>query len=179
MQANQVEVNHYSCHPLLMPNSTLGGYPAGHPYAAPGRMRSPYKITSIKDGPEKVLLMDGTQFDTGNARADCYNLDFNRIASTSSGNTDPDMTYPATYLILDIDPTADMQSSVDGGVNIDIQGGSTGPGRQDGNIRWRHSGDKAACFTYVDGHAAALLYKKRSNTELLRTNVHVNYVPPR
>ena len=175
VQDNQIEVNHYSCHPLLMPNATLGQYPPGHPYAAPNRTRSPYKLSSIKDGPEKILLMDGVQFATGNARADCYNLDWNRIASTSSGNTDPLLTYPDTFLLLDIVPDADMQSSVDGGFNQDVQAGA-GPGRQDGNIRWRHMGDTAACFSFVDGHAAALKYKKRSETGLKRFNVHVNYV---
>ena len=40
-------LNFYSCHPLLMPNGTLGNYPAGHPYNRAGgpRYRTPYRIT--------------------------------------------------------------------------------------------------------------------------------------
>ena len=179
-------LNTYSCHPLLMPNATLNNYPPGHPYrrASGPRYRSPYRITAVKDGAEKVLTMDGVQifdgdagFFNGNAAADCYAIDFQRIANATGAGSDPSITYPATFLLSDQDPTADLSLSVDGGVNEDFFPGADANLRREGNVRWRHMGNTSACFSFVDGHAAALSYKNRANTGLQRTNVCVNRSP--
>ena len=180
-QSNNVEVNHYSSHPLLIPDCTYPNYPVGSPYRNPSgnRMRTPYKLNAIKDSAEKIMFMDGVQRGTGGAYAVCQNLDWNRLASNVPAMPPAGLTYPLTYLLTDLDPTADMQSSIDGGFNQDVPNGSVNPGLQDLNVRWRHGGNTACCFVFVDGHAAALKYKSRTETELKRINIHVNYSPRR
>ena len=178
VQTEFTEINHYSSHPILMPNSTINNYPGGHPYRVdPGpNFRTPYKTTQIKGSSEKVLTMDGAQFPTGNARADAYAIDWQRIANPGPPSDAPaGFTYPASFLIVGQDPSnTDLTSSVDGGPNIDLPGNAN-PNRADGNIRWRHMGGTAAVFSFVDGHAESLSYRDRWNTELKRSNVYVDY----
>jgi prepilin-type N-terminal cleavage/methylation domain-containing protein/prepilin-type processing-associated H-X9-DG protein len=150
-----VSQNMYSCHPVLMPNSTLT-WPAGHPLA--GKVRRPYNISKIKNSSGTVLLMDGAQiiiYSTavdGNSVADCFNLDANRLKNSAA---------PKTYMYLNYDKTADLGASVDGGINKDLANiNSPDPDLCQGNIRWRHLGNKSANFLFVDG----LRYKSRFET---------------
>ena len=172
--------NHYSSHPLLMPNNN-NVYPVGHPYRAPGKSRTPYRLAQIDSSAEKIVIMDGTQDMTGTnpgaSNLVAFNLDFNRIAGTSTGATEPGMTYPATYLIMDFVPGAEMGVPIDGGVNEDFTGPPNAE-RRNANIRWRHKSDSAANVSFVDGHAEARRYKSRGENEILRKNVHINYIQP-
>ena len=178
VQTEFTEINHYSAHPILMPNSTINNYPPGHPYrVTPGpNFRTPYRTTQIQGASEKVITMDGTQFPTGNARADAFAIDWQRIANPAPpGDAPAGFVYPESFLITDQDPdNTDLSASVDGGPNIDLPGNAN-PDRADGNVRWRHMGGTSAVFSFVDGHAEALSRRDRWNTDLKRSMVYVNY----
>ena len=175
-------INHYTSHPLLMPNfNNTSGYPVGHPYKAPGQRRVPYKLSQIDQSSKKVLIMDGTQLQYlgGDAGAVAFNIDYDRLAGRTSGNLDPNIDYPETYLITDFDPNAQMGVPIDGGVNEDLTGGSDSDGlRRRANIRWRHKDNSSGNFNFADGHAEGRFYKSRSENGLLRENIHVNFITP-
>ena len=180
VQTNAIEINHYSSHPLLMPNSTIANYPPGHPYrVTPGpNFRTPYRLGQVQEGSDKVVTMDGVQFPSGNARADAFAIDWQRIANPGApGDAPSGFVYPESFLITDQDPdNTNLQSSIDGGPNIDLPTGAN-PDRADGNIRWRHMDNTAAVFSFLDGHAEAINYKSRWETGLKRQNVYVNFSP--
>jgi prepilin-type processing-associated H-X9-DG protein len=67
----------------------------------------------------------------------------------------------------------DLGQSVDGGPNTDDSTTNYND-HVYGNIRWRHNGNKAANFLYVDGHAGTLRYNSEMHTGLLRRNVCVD-----
>lgn len=166
--------NNYSAHPILMPNAKAGTvWPngVGHPYQ--GKQRRAYKLTHVKNAVGTILIFDGTQcisYPTavdGNAVADGYNLDANRVKATN----------PQTYLYLEKAEGlgADLSLSVDGGVNKDAPNDNQGadPDLRIGNIRWRHFRNTSANFLFVDGHVEGLKYKSRNSTELTRRMIHV------
>ena len=161
--------NHYSCHPLLMPNISLT-YPAGHPLA--GKVRVPYKLARIKRSAEIVQLFDGTQdlsgtSVNGSANSDGFNLDANRFKAAA----------PQTYLLSSFNPAADLSVSIDAGLNVDSVNAASDPNLTIGNIRFRHLGNKSANVLFCDGHAAPFVYKGRFTTDLARRNIHLDSLP--
>lgn len=165
-------VTHYACHPLLMPDCG-STYPSGFPGVDPTIFRHPYKITKVPTPADIVLLYDSGQALGGTADGSAgpmgHNIDGNRL--NSNGNLNGGVTTPGkTYLM--VSSGVDLGKSVDGGVNRD------GPPASNLNdVRWRHMGNTAACFLYVDGHAGSLRYNSRYNTELLRRNVYLSVGP--
>jgi prepilin-type N-terminal cleavage/methylation domain-containing protein/prepilin-type processing-associated H-X9-DG protein len=171
---NKTALNHYSSHPLLVPNITLQ-YPAGHPLAAPGKFRVPYKLSGIRRAAEIILYFDGTQDlsagGVGNANSDGYNLDANRFKATN----------PQTWLLTNSPSAAgvDMNASIDGGVNQDTPNNNQGGDSQlrIGNVRWRHLGNKSANAVFCDGHADSFFYGGQFQTGILRKNIHLDSNP--
>ena len=150
---------HYSCHPRLMPDINSSDKVLG------GKC-IPYKIAAIQRSSEVVLLMDGAQITANSYRSVSTAYGIDRAYSYDSVNR---FTGEAPYLNFN-DPAADNGSSVNGQANIDPAGYYS----NDGGIRWRHLGNTAANFLFVDGHAETRRLKKGSATELLRKNVNVN-----
>jgi prepilin-type N-terminal cleavage/methylation domain-containing protein/prepilin-type processing-associated H-X9-DG protein len=173
---------HYSAHPRLMPDLNdidvavaIGG--GGTAYLRP------YKLSKIRRAAEVVVIMDGAQIrtvaaipgsdpDLWQAFATAYKLDNSaRYQGPAAGGR--------SYLLFDwVGATND--SSIDPGPNTDASataGGLTGP---DGNIRWRHLGNKSANFLFADGHVEARALKKASvgatvgSCDLKRGNINVN-----
>ncbi len=159
--------NEYSCHPLLMPNVSLN-YPNIPAYGAYANTpRRSYKVTRIPNPSDVVLIWDGTQELTdGAASADGFALDNQRIVNSGAA--------PATFMLSSYAAAnnVDTSQSVDGGLNVDSPDGNTAD-KKWGNVRWRHLGNKAANFLYVDGHAGTLAYTSQNKTGLSRRNVLV------
>jgi prepilin-type processing-associated H-X9-DG protein/prepilin-type N-terminal cleavage/methylation domain-containing protein len=157
--------NHYSAHPLLMPDMSTN-YPAAFPEAAlQGKQRVPYRITRIPNPHQIILVFDGTQAMGGNGSANFEGnyIDCNRISGANLTPTNPGVT----YLIAGYN-NVDLGRSVDGGLNKDGP-----PTTNTCNVRWRHMGNTSANFLFVDGHAGSLRYNSEFSTELLRRNVYV------
>jgi prepilin-type processing-associated H-X9-DG protein/prepilin-type N-terminal cleavage/methylation domain-containing protein len=192
IQFAPIETNDYSAHPLLMPNygytslaseqSITGylSYPNIPAYGSEAGMpRKTYHINWLKNPAEVVIIWDGVQSLVGTsntgmgaASADGFAIDLQRITNASPA------VGPATYLLTTYCTTngVDLSQSVDGGINKDSPTGST-TDRIWGNVRWRHMGNKAANFLYVDGHVESQSYNSEYNTSLKRMNVCVP--PPR
>lgn len=171
---------HYSAHPRLMPD--LADVDVAVAISTGKTVYlTPYKLSKIRRSAEVVLIMDGTQIkafppspdpDLWGAFATSYKLDnAARYQGPGMGGR--------SYLLFDW-PGATNGDSIDPGPNTDattITGGLTGP---DGNIRWRHQGNKSANFLFVDGHVESRKLKKASvglvpgSCELLRGNINVN-----
>lgn len=115
---------HYSAHPNLMPDVTSG-------------TRKPVLIDSQKRPSELITVFEGSQTN-GTARS---------AAATAFALDRPSGSYP--NLISNISATA-AEDSLDPGPNSDDRTVAFA----NGNIRWRHGGDTAANFLYLDGHAA-------------------------
>jgi len=171
---------HYSAHPRLMPD--LADVDVAVAISTGKTVYlTPYKLAKIKRSAEVVLVMDGTQIRTfppstdqnlWGAFATAYKLDnAARYQGPTAGGR--------SYLLFDW-PGATNGDSIDPGPNTDastISGGLTGP---DGNIRWRHYGNKSANFLFVDGHVEPRKLKKASvgavagSCDLMRGNINVN-----
>ena len=114
----------------------------------------------------------------GNANADAYNLDGNRIRS-GAGNGDKD---PQTFLLTFWNPAANMSAPINAGLNTDTLLDVNTQQAADnnltiGNIRFRHLGNKQANCLFGDGHAAPFTYKSQYSSDLQRRNVHLDNLP--
>ena len=166
--------NHYTSHPRLIPD-----YGQRDPYHNPKR-RVPYKLSQIKDSPEKVMIFDGVQVldqtgsngSNGSAIADGWRVDSRALRGVLPVPTFLLSTTDDSPAVIAAGTTPD--TSVDGGPNVDHTIASPVAGDAGGNIRWRHQGDTRANFLFADGHADGHKYKDRTNTMLLRRNVNVS-----
>jgi prepilin-type N-terminal cleavage/methylation domain-containing protein/prepilin-type processing-associated H-X9-DG protein len=161
--------NMYSCHPLLMPDMGKS-YPPTFPISSlASTQRRPYHVNRIPNPSDIAIIFDGNQrADIGGTGQICLNLDNNRISNTNASN--PSVTY------LLVNPGLDLSQSIDGGGNVDsVDDATTNHITGLGNLRWRHMGNKAANFLFVDGHAESRKYKSELQTDLLRRNI---CVPP-
>ena len=173
---NNKPLTSYGPHPLLIPNGQVT-YPTGHPFAGTtDPLRVPYKIAQVDNSAEKIVFFDMAVNFSGTPQFDAYNIDHGRIRNFTGGNTDAALTYPASYLVEGYVPNM-PNTSIDGGFNTDDTPGTFGI--QNGNIRWRHRGDKNANVLFVDGHGESRAYNKRSDTEIKRNNIHVSPISPR
>ena len=167
--------NTYSVHPNLMPEmvSATAGTPLLWPNfpafaAQAGKQRTPYKVQALPNPSQLALMWDGVQQSpNGNSNVVSFALDHQQLGG--AGNP---LTYNNTMYATN--NGRDLGVSVDGGVNQDSPDGNTTDLKY-GNIRWRHMGNTAANFLFVDGHAAALGYSSEFKTGLLRRNI---CVPP-
>jgi prepilin-type N-terminal cleavage/methylation domain-containing protein/prepilin-type processing-associated H-X9-DG protein len=162
---NNVPLNEYSAHPLLMPNVSLT-YPAVSAWGSlQNQQREPYHINRITTPGDIVMIWDGVMSTSDNSTSpDSFSLDLQRITNTNSA--------PATYLLAPYCQVNNINlgASVDGGPNTDDTSDST-TDRIYGNIRWRHLSNKAANFLFVDGHCATIRYTSELNTGLYRRNI--------
>lgn len=140
----------YSCHPRLMPNLS-SALPDGTSYQG----CVPYSLGRIARSSEIVLVMDGTLYSTNGSDAQfwssnstAFSVDANRLF-TSTGSAKVD------YLLYGYQSggtiVADDGQTINPGMNQDY---NTGPGVT-ADIRWRHMGNTAANFLFVDGHCEA------------------------
>jgi prepilin-type N-terminal cleavage/methylation domain-containing protein/prepilin-type processing-associated H-X9-DG protein len=166
----------YSCHPVLMPTfdggsiaPSSGAWPASYD-AATGGAFPLYRMDNIQRPSDLVMIMDGTQIvsagaSTGNADSQCKNIN---KASINGGSY---LLYGrATW------PPAYETRPIDAGLNVDSIGGYiTGANNEPewGNIRWRHDGNNAANFLFVDGHAETREYNSEYNSQLKNYNVDI------
>ncbi len=167
----------YSCHPVLMPTFD-GGYQPWHPSFDYGLFQATgayqpfplYRMNNIQRPSDLVMIMDGTQIvpagaSTGNVDAQCKNIN---KASINGGSY---LLYGrATW------PPAYETRPIDAGLNVDSIGGYiTGANAEPewGNIRWRHDGNNAANFLFVDGHAETREYNSEYNSQLKNYNVDI------
>jgi prepilin-type processing-associated H-X9-DG protein/prepilin-type N-terminal cleavage/methylation domain-containing protein len=171
---------HYSAHPRLIPD--LADVDVAVALATGQTVYlTPYKIAKIRRSSEVVTVFDGTQIRTfapspdpnlWGAFATAYKLDNSaRYQGPAAGGR--------SYLLFDW-PGATNDQSIDPGPNTDasaITAGLTGP---DGNIRWRHMGNRSANFLFADGHVEPRKLKKASvgavagSCDLTRGNINVN-----
>ena len=174
---NYTPSNTYSAHPLLCPNIGLG-YPTGDPLAAIYPKRIPYKLVRVKRSSEIILYFDGTQelsptSVNGSANADAYNLDANRIKATN----------PQTWLLTNAAPAGtNLNVPIDAGLNQDTVYNFNTQQASDtnltiGNVRFRHNNNKIMNALFVDGHAGSFSYGSRFQSQVLRTNIHLDSLP--
>ncbi len=190
---------HYSCHPRLMPNmSTLrndGTTYQGH---------LPYKLAHVQRSSEIVLIMDGVLVaDNINggppgdpnfwgANATAYGVDAWRFEGWRAKSVSPDYFLAGTVVAGQV--TSDDGQTINPGGNLDnaflYPDGRAGFAAQplntwDGDIRWRHMGNTAANFLFVDGHVeshfispnpggSALTPPQIYKTDLMGRNFNVN-----
>jgi prepilin-type processing-associated H-X9-DG protein len=173
-------VNHYSCHPRLMPYrddvnlSTYGTAPICYFDYATGGAYAPYKFGHIKNSADLILVMDGTQLwgmqssgvPDGNACTVCASLDNWRWFTYGGGNWSNLLT---SFYNQSGDP---LTNSIDSGFNVDA---TSWGGAQESvyDLRWRH-GSKTVptCnFLFCDGHAGSMAYKSRYNSQLKPVNI--------
>jgi prepilin-type processing-associated H-X9-DG protein len=162
--------NHYSAHPLAIPDWSLN-YPPGNPAGLTGK-RKPYKLTKIRPSTEKILIFDGTQAvvnPTGNegaAEVVGKNIDGNRVSANA--------TAPKTFLLT---PNGFSDGEViDAGINQDAKN-STGadPDNTIGNFRFRHIKNTTLNALMADGHVQSFRYKSRFQSDIYRRNVNLPF----
>jgi len=142
-------VNHYTCHPRLMPDlSSVEAVPeielqlANH-----GRMWY-VNLDTIRKSSDLILIMDGAQVEqiNGDATSTCFRLD-------KVGPFGP------PYLLSRYAKEGTDDQMIDAGPNTDAGfGQTTNTSLAAGNIRWRHHGDTTANFLFLDGHAESRQY---------------------
>jgi prepilin-type processing-associated H-X9-DG protein len=153
-------INHYSCHPRLMPWYGTANDPVTL------RPDVPYKLSKVKGGSDIVLIFDGVQYvnangtPDGNAHPVANGLDNWRANGQYSWGNGMTKGGPSW--------DQDWGASVDAGTNKDCLNGYTGNQQQ---IRWRHGKNNVANFLYCDGHVGPLTYRSQFDTELKRTKV--------
>jgi len=65
-------------------------------------------------------------------------------------------------MLADMDDDYKIKNSINGGPNRDVyDNNESGLG----NIRWRHNGDDASAFLFLDGHAESLSYNNSQNDD--------------
>lgn len=164
-------VNHYSCHPRLMPS-----YFNTTPDSFTGKLVAPYKFARIRKPTEIVLIMDGAQYFNANGMANgnshpvaaaVDNWRFNGGGGWGNGDLNP----PPSSATCD----GNYGAPVDNVANQDCNG-YNGPGQQ--NIRYRHGKNDTANTLFCDGHVGSFTVKKSGatlTTNLLRKNWAVNW----
>ena len=162
-------VDHYSCHPRLMPHSDFN-IPE-QPDAITGKRIAPYKFAKIKNAAEIVVIFDGTQYmnASGNENGNADSVGGQLDGWHSTYGMGLIMPYMSTAPSWDIDSSA----PVNGGDNTDALAGYTSANQQ--NIRWRHSKNTSANFLFGDGHVNSFRYGGQYKTELKRANVCVPF----
>jgi prepilin-type processing-associated H-X9-DG protein len=175
---------HYGAHPRLMP--AIGGLD----YAVtPPVLLQPYKISRIRRSAEVVLIMDATQVSNpfivgnllGRAAATTYQIDGHNYDGW------PGNAGSAASFLYSGRPTACNGVGSQGATITVPNGGSIAPGPNedcsgtqfvtngtDGEIRWRHMGNKVANFLFVDGHCEGRQFKDPTHCDLLRKNVNAD-----
>jgi prepilin-type processing-associated H-X9-DG protein len=64
--------------------------------------------------------------------------------------------------------------SIAPGLNVDEGGVQFSSNGTDGEIRWRHMGNKVANFLFVDGHCEGRQYHDATHCDLQRKNVNLD-----
>jgi prepilin-type processing-associated H-X9-DG protein/prepilin-type N-terminal cleavage/methylation domain-containing protein len=149
---------HYSCHPRLMANLVpqTGTYLMIN--GTPDHATIPYKIGSIKNGSQIVLIMDGAQYKK-NVAGTTDNNYWGALALASSVDG---MRFNGGWFYLPdaflfTNKNNDDGMPINPGFNKDSPDAYGTPGNyqeQDSvaDIRWRHLNNTAANFLFVDGH---------------------------
>jgi prepilin-type processing-associated H-X9-DG protein/prepilin-type N-terminal cleavage/methylation domain-containing protein len=181
---------HYAAHPRLMPaigNLDYATAPAGSPNSA-YKPLLPYNIARIRRATEIVLIMDSTQISNpyvstdleGRASATNFQLDGHNLDGGGARDTTAGCSYyysgrpTATNGVLgNVGPAGPNSGCIVPGPNIDCSGAQF-TGGTDGEIRWRHMGNRIANFLFVDGHCEGRAYKDQYHCDLLRRNVNVD-----
>jgi prepilin-type N-terminal cleavage/methylation domain-containing protein/prepilin-type processing-associated H-X9-DG protein len=160
-------VNHYSCHPRLMPLRDNTVTPAYFDYAS-GDLYKPYKFGHISNSSDLFLIADGSQLwnisgvPNGNACTNCYALDNWRWYTGTN--------HWSNLLTNFYNQSGDAPTnSIDSGPNQDATSWSGAVY----NLRWRHGSDKQPKMNllFCDGHAGSLAYRSEYNTELKPRNI--------
>lgn len=172
---NDVTVNHYSCHPILMPTS---GWATKNPpvlmsWSRTLKPATPYKLGKIRSSSDKIMIFDGAQQYTddptfylpnGNAHPIGAGVDNWKSQAPwggwGNGNINPPIVTDGW------DTTLNLDAQIDGGTNKDNVGGQT--------FRWRHGRNNVMNALCADGHVTGFAYKTQTNTELKRRNFAVN-----
>jgi prepilin-type processing-associated H-X9-DG protein len=164
-------VNHYSCHPRLMPS-----YFAAQGDLFTGGRVTPYHMARIRKPAEIVLIFDASQYynasglANGNAHpvaAGADNWRFNGGTGWGNGVLNPppgNATWDNNY-----------GAGIDNVTNADCDGWN---GNQQQNIRYRHGKNNTANFLFCDGHVGNFSIKKTASgltTDLLRKYWAVNW----
>lgn len=148
---------HYACHPRLMPDIDDGDN------SRPGTLLTPYKLSSIKNASNIVLIWDADQvYDQVD-----FNLEGNCFAI--SKNLYDSACYNFAPYLID-NGTVNLGDSVHEIMNADLP-----PNYSAGaDIRWRHGNNNEANFLFCDGHAATLSRKSATSCDLKLRNIYVN-----
>lgn len=174
-------INHYSCHPRLMPFFAQdSSKPPGTLLVDTkvGYAAYPYRLAKIKRSSDIVLVMDGSQYFNadgipgGNAHPVAAGVD--------GWRSNPPYSYGCCGVIPF--PTGgdswDMNAygqPVDQIINQDCQGYN---GAQQQNIRFRHGRNDVANVVFADGHAGSFTLKPTSGgnftSDFNRNNFYVN-----
>jgi prepilin-type processing-associated H-X9-DG protein/prepilin-type N-terminal cleavage/methylation domain-containing protein len=175
---------HYSAHPRLMP--AIGTMDFALTPAVP---MQPYKVSTIRRAGEIVLIMDATQVSNpyvvgnllGRAAATTYqidghNLDGWPVYTGSSASYLYSGTHTACNGVGSQGATIPVPNggSIAPGPNVDNQGTQFSSNGTDGEIRWRHNGNRVANFLFVDGHCEGRQYHDATHCDLMRKNVNAD-----
>ena len=183
---NKSLLNHYSCHPRLMPNvgqtdpfgPELNNLKSGNWYM------TPYKIPQIRRASEIGLIFDGSlspnQGGTNewNASDIGNQLDQGYVNWRGATGLTDNYSLPGQYTSyingserIQLDPI----SGAPPGYNTDVDNNA-------GNIRFRHGTNNKANVLFVDGHVGTYTLEHctdanhtNQTTDLLRKNFYVNY----
>jgi len=150
--ATNMNPNHYSAHPRLMPDiSTFES--GGSPITGPRRSA---RIDAIRNPSDLILVYDGTQIASAN------------VASVGIG-LDADRIYYGTYLLHGV--TGSPEDRIRAGENRDA---ASWADSNVGEIRFRHMNNTRGNLLFVDGHAGGVRYNGNNGTDIFRRNVNVN-----
>ncbi len=160
-------VMHYSSHPVVMGNE--GTLKNLNSFVSSSISRKGWKIDSIKRSSEVILTMDSTQ-SFGRILVDPANptelVRFNTFATAIHMDDNivtkiiPAETGDAWYRADD----TDLDEAIEPGDNVDIEDALSNVA----DIRWRHSGNESATFTFPDGHV-----EKKTMDDTVKRNVRI------
>lgn len=167
-------VNHYSCHPRLMPyRDDTNPTSYGPDFATGSPVYIPYKFGHIKHSSDLILVMDGTQLwrisgvPDGNACVVCAGMDNWRWFEYGYGSSWSNLL--TDFYLQKNDP---VTQPFDAGYNIDAL--SWGGAKETVyDIRWRHgTATTPKCnFLFCDGHAGSMWYKSQYVSQIKPPNV--------